>query len=113
MVGLCMHAQTARRLQVGASRARRAPARAARPLATHSARRRRARCAARRLSRPPGLTAEPNLPYPAGAQFLDGPTLQAVQTLNKVVRTAVAAETHIYTRAAPRFIHGEGSTTLA
>ncbi len=46
-------------------------------------------------------------------QFLDGPTLQAVQTLNKVVRTAVAAEQHIYTRAAPRFIHGEGSTTLA
>ena len=49
----------------------------------------------------------------AAAQFLDGPTLQAVQTLNKVVRTAVAAEKHIYTRAAPRYLHGEGVTSLA
>ena len=47
------------------------------------------------------------------AQFLDGPTLQAVQTMNKVVRRALAAETHIFTRAAPRFLHGEGSHELA
>ncbi len=77
-------------------------------MAAHSARWRQTRCAACL----PEQAAPPH-GGPAGAQFLDGPTLQAVQTLNKVVRTAVAAETHIYTRAAPRFIHGEGSTTLA
>lgn len=68
---------------------------------------------ARSLGTPPEHQAALAHSALRAAQFLDGPTLQAVQTLNKVVRTAVAAETHIYTRAAPRFIHGEGSTTLA
>lgn len=55
----------------------------------------------------------PDSPARVRAQFLDGPTLQAVQTMNKVVRRALEAETHIYTRAAPRFLHGEGSHELA
>ena len=55
----------------------------------------------------------PDSPARVCAQFLDGPTLQAVQTMNKVVRRALEGETHIYTRAAPRFLHGEGSHELA
>ena len=47
------------------------------------------------------------------AQFLDGGTVQAVQFLNKVVRTALAQEQHIYTVEKPRFIHGSGHVTIA
>lgn len=46
------------------------------------------------------------------AQFLDGGTVQAVQFLNKVVRTALAEEQHIFTLENPRFIHGAGSVTI-
>lgn len=46
-------------------------------------------------------------------QFLDGLTLQAVTTLNKVVRAAVQQEKHIYTVDNPRFIHGSGMKTLS
>lgn len=46
-------------------------------------------------------------------QFLDGFTLQAVTTLNKVVRAAVQQEEHIYTMDNPRFIHGSGMKTLS
>jgi hypothetical protein len=45
-------------------------------------------------------------------QFLDGGTVQAVQFLNKVVRTAVAEEEHIFTLDKPRFIHGQGTVTI-
>ncbi len=45
-------------------------------------------------------------------QFLDGGTVQAVQFLNKVVRTALAEEQHIFTLDKPRFIHGAGSVTI-
>lgn len=55
----------------------------------------------------------PDSPARVRVQFLDGPTLQAAQTMNKVVRRALEAETHVYTRAAPRFLHGEGSHELA
>lgn len=30
------------------------------------------------------------------------------RALNKVVRGVLATETHVYTVASPRFIHGEG-----
>ncbi|KAL3138825.1 hypothetical protein ABBQ32_005660 [Trebouxia sp. C0010 RCD-2024] len=46
-------------------------------------------------------------------KFLDGLTLQAVMTLNKVVRAAVQQEEHIYTVDNPRFIHGSGMKTLS
>ena len=45
-------------------------------------------------------------------QFLDGLTLLAVMTLNKVVRAAVHQEHHIYTVDNPRFIHGAGMKTI-
>ncbi len=45
-------------------------------------------------------------------QFLDGATVQAVQFMNKVVRTALAQEQHIYTVDKPRFIHGSGHVTI-
>ncbi len=45
-------------------------------------------------------------------QFLDGLTLLAVTTLNKVVRAAVQQEDHIYTVDNPRFIHGAGMKTI-
>ena len=45
-------------------------------------------------------------------QFLDGLTLLAVMTLNKVVRAAVQQERHIYTVDNPRFIHGAGMKTI-
>ena len=45
-------------------------------------------------------------------QFLDGGTVQAVQHLNKVVRTALAEEQHILTLDNPRFIHGTGTVTI-
>ncbi|BDA48541.1 Polyamine aminopropyltransferase [Coccomyxa sp. Obi] len=45
-------------------------------------------------------------------KFLDGGTVQAVQFLNKVVRTALADEQHIFTLDKPRFIHGAGSVTI-
>ena len=45
-------------------------------------------------------------------QFLDGGTVQAVQHLNKVVRTALAEEQHILTVDNPRFIHGTGTVTI-
>lgn len=41
-------------------------------------------------------------------KFLDGLTLLAVTTLNKVVRAAVQQEQHTYTEDNPRFIHGTG-----
>ncbi len=46
------------------------------------------------------------------AQFLDGGTVQAVQFLNKVVRTALAEEQHILTVDNPRFIHGTGTVSI-
>ena len=46
------------------------------------------------------------------AQFLDGGTVQAVQFLNKVVRTALAEERHILTVDNPRFIHGTGTVSI-
>ena len=46
-------------------------------------------------------------------QFLDGLTLRAVTTLNKVVRAAVQQEEHVYTVDNPRFIHGSGMKTLS
>ena len=46
-------------------------------------------------------------------QFLDGMTLQAVTTLNKIVRAAVQHEQHIYTVDNPKFIHGTGMKTLS
>lgn len=45
-------------------------------------------------------------------QFLDGLTLLAVMTLNKVVRAAVQQEDHIYTVDNPRFIYGAGMKTI-
>ncbi len=45
-------------------------------------------------------------------QFLDGLTLLAVSTLNKVVRAAVEHEQHIYSMDNPRFIHGTGMKTI-
>ena len=45
-------------------------------------------------------------------QFLDGSTLKALVSLNKIVRKMVAEETHIYTVSNPRFIHGEGYKSL-
>ncbi|DBA83855.1 hypothetical protein WJX77_008056 [Trebouxia sp. C0004] len=45
-------------------------------------------------------------------KFLDGLTLLAVTTLNKVVRAAVQQEDHIYTVDNPRFIHGAGMKTI-
>ena len=45
-------------------------------------------------------------------QFLDGLTVLAVTTLNKVVRAAVQQEDHIYTVDNPRFIHGAGMKTI-
>ncbi|CAL5223876.1 g6467 [Coccomyxa viridis] len=45
-------------------------------------------------------------------RFLDGATVQAVQFMNKVVRTALAQEQHIYTVDKPRFIHGSGHVTI-
>lgn len=45
-------------------------------------------------------------------QFLDGATVQAVQFMNKVVRTALAKEQHIFTVENPRFIHGAGHVTI-
>ncbi len=45
-------------------------------------------------------------------QFLDGSTLRAVMSLNKIVRKMVAEESHIYTVSNPRFIHGEGYKSL-
>jgi hypothetical protein len=45
-------------------------------------------------------------------QFLDGGTVQAVQFLNKVVRTKLAEEQHIYSLEKPRFIHGKGTVSI-
>ncbi len=45
-------------------------------------------------------------------QFLDGTTLRAIMSLNKIVRKMVAEESHIYTVSNPRFIHGEGYKSL-
>lgn len=45
-------------------------------------------------------------------QFLDGATVQAVQFMNKVVRTALQQEQHIFTVDKPRFIHGSGHVTI-
>lgn len=45
-------------------------------------------------------------------EFLDGATLVAVATLNKIVRKVVADETHIFTVDNPKFIFGEGYKTL-
>lgn len=38
--------------------------------------------------------------------------MQAVQFLNKIVRTALAEEKHIFTVDNPCFIHGSGSVTI-
>jgi hypothetical protein len=46
------------------------------------------------------------------AQFLDGATVQAVQFMNKVVRTALQQEQHIFTIDKPRFIHGSGHVSI-
>jgi hypothetical protein len=54
------------------------------------------------LSLPPSL---PSFPF---IKFLDGATLLGARALNKVVRGVLATETHVYTVASPRFIHGEG-----
>lgn len=54
---------------------------------------------------------EPRLNSPL--KFLDGLTMQAVTTLNKVVRAAVQQEKHIYTVDNPKFIHGTGMKTLS
>lgn len=43
---------------------------------------------------------------------MDGLTLLAVSTLNKVVRAAVEHEQHIYSMDNPRFIHGTGMKTI-
>ncbi|KAK9815705.1 hypothetical protein WJX72_008341 [[Myrmecia] bisecta] len=45
-------------------------------------------------------------------QFLDGETLGAIMTLNKVVRKALRDEKHVYTVDQPRFIHGDGIKAL-
>lgn len=40
--------------------------------------------------------------------FFDGTTFAGVCLLNKVVRTALAEETEVYTTGTARFIHGGG-----
>lgn len=42
-------------------------------------------------------------------KFLDGQTLSATMSLNKLVRKSLAAERHVYTEETARFIHGHGT----
>lgn len=49
---------------------------------------------------------------PISPQFLDGATWLGSKSLNKIVRSQLERETHIYTKDNPKFIHGKGIKTL-